>query len=275
MMLCQNRRTQTFVFIAVLVSLLLLITIGGLCVPETAYAPDYELKKAAPSLAHLFGTDYLGRDMFFRTLKGLAGSVFIGLLAAFVSGLLALFLGIMASSFGGITDKIISWLTDLFLSIPHIVLLILISFMMDRGMKGVIIGISLTHWPSLTRVIRSEALSIRETQYVKAALKLGKSKWYTAYAHIIPHIIPQFITGLILLFPHAVLHEAGITFLGFGLSIDTPAIGNILSESLKYMASGMWWLIVFPGAALVLLVLLFHQLGNLVTLLLNPKHTQE
>lgn len=155
------------------------------------------------------------------------------------------------------------------------VLLMLISFSLGKGLKGVVIGVALTHWPNLTRVIRGEVLQVKNMQYVKASKKFGKSNFQIACHHIIPHVMPQFLVGLLLLFPHAILHEAGVTFLGFGLSVDTPAIGIILSESLKHISTGMWWLVFFPGIMLVAVVMLFDKLGDNVKLLIDPASAQE
>jgi peptide/nickel transport system permease protein len=110
---------------------------------------------------------------------------------------------------------------------------------------------------------------------VKIAEKLGKGKFYIAFCHMAPNLIPQFITGLVLLFPHAILHEASITFLGFGLSSESPAIGVILSESMKYLAMGKWWLALFPGLFLVGTVLLFHYIGQALCRLLDPGSVHE
>ena len=155
------------------------------------------------------------------------------------------------------------------------VLLMLISFMMGKGLKGVIIGVALTHWPNLTRVIRGEVLQVRQMQYVKTSEQFGKSWFHIASGHILPHVLPQFIVGLILLFPHAILHEAGVTFLGFGLSVDTPAIGIILSEALKHIATGMWWLVFFPGVSLIAVVMLFDKLGSQIKQLMDPGTAQD
>ncbi|MDR2102622.1 MAG: ABC transporter permease [Treponema sp.] len=269
-----NRRTKTLV-LALGISLLLLgAALAGLIMDPVRYGPNFADKKMPPSALHFFGTDYLGRDMFFRTLKGLSTSILIGLLAAAVSAVLALILGLLAAA-GGITDKIISYFVDLFMGVPHMVLLILISFALGKGLQGIIIGVALTHWPNLTRVIRGEVLALREAQYVKTARRLGKTRLRTVWDHIVPHVFPQFVIGLILLFPHAILHEAGITFLGFGLMMDTPAIGIILSESLKHIAAGMWWLVFFPGLTLVAVVMLFDTLGEQVKLLIDPASAQE
>lgn len=109
------------------------------------------------------------------------------------------------------------------MGVPHIVLLLLISYALGKGEKGVVVGVALTHWPNLARVIRGEILQVREAAYVGIAKQLGKSPWYIARWHIFPQILPQFLVGLVLLFPHAILHEASITFLGFGLPPEKPA----------------------------------------------------
>lgn len=147
--------------------------------------------------------------------------------------------------------------------------------MIGRGLQGVIVGVALTHWPALTRVIRAEVLQIRSSQYITASRRMGNSNLYIAVRHVAPHVLPQFIVGLVLLFPHAILHEASITFLGFGLPIDMPAVGIILSEAMKYLSLGRWWLTVFPGAALLAVVLMFDAIGETLRSLLNPVSAQE
>lgn len=270
-----NRRSGTLLLAGIIIVILIGIAVAGIIMSPESYAPDYGAKKLAPSMEHWFGTDYLGRDMFCRTIKGLSTSILIGILSAGFSAVMALILGLLSATVGGMTDRIISYLIDLFMGIPHLVLLMLISFALGRGLKGVIIGIAFTHWPNLTRVIRGEVLQIRNMQYVKVAEKLGRTKYQIARDHIMPHVIPQFIIGLILLFPHAILHEASVTFLGFGLSVDTPAIGIILSEALKHISAGMWWLVFFPGILLIAVVMMFDALGDSMKRLIDPASAQE
>ncbi|MFU0823595.1 MAG: Dipeptide transport system permease protein DppC [Clostridium sp.] len=270
-----NRRKKTLFLVICAIIFLLAVAIIGITMNPESYAPNYEAKRLAPSLKHLFGTDYLGRDMFARTIKGLSTSLLLGLLAATISAFIALVLGLISATLGGKTDKIICWFVDLFMSVPHIILLMLISFMVGRGFKGVVIGVAVTHWPNLTRVIRGEVMEIKNKHYVKAAEKLGTSRFNIAKKHIMPHVIPQFIIGLILLFPHAILHEAAVTFLGFGLSLDKPAIGIILSEAMKHISTGMWWLVFFPGLALLSVVIMFDILGDNLKMLIDPNSAHE
>lgn len=265
-----NGRMMTAVLFVTAVLFLALITVSGYLFSEEAMVTDFSRKNLAPCMEYLFGTDWLGRDMLVRTLTGLSMSIRLGLMAATVSAVIAFIFGTTAATMGKKVDAVITWIIDLVMGIPHILLLILISYAFGKGFKGVVIGVSLTHWTSLARVIRSEVLQLKEAQYIKVAQKLGVSRFQIAWKHMVPHLFPQFLVGLILLFPHAILHEASITFLGFGLSPEQPAIGIILSESMQYLAMGRWWLAVFPGILLVLTVALFDVAGESLRKLLDP-----
>ncbi len=269
-----NRRFTLAVCILSLVALAAVVA-GGLAVADVATQTDFTAKRLAPAAGHLFGTDWMGRDMLARTLAGLSTSVLVGLLAAGVSSVIALILGTAAALGGRRVDAVINWLIDLMMGVPHIVLLILISYALGKGFWGVVVGVALTHWASLARVVRAEVLQCRESGYVAAARSFGRSRWRIAVDHMLPYVLPQFLVGLILLFPHAILHEAAITFLGFGLSPEQPAIGIILSESMSYLSAGMWWLAVFPGVALVAVVMLFDVAGQSLRKLVDPHSSQE
>ena len=265
-----NRRQMVIFGLICSAGFLAAVCIFGVLGTDAAKITDFSRKNLAPCKEFIFGTDWLGRDMLVRTLKGLSNSIFIGILAAGVSACLALLLGIAAALFGKTADCVISFLIDLIMGIPHILLLILISVFLGRGMYGVVAGVALTHWPSLARLIRAEVLQLKESPYILIAGKLGKNRWYIIKKHLLPHLLPQFVVGLVLLFPHAILHESSITFLGFGLSSDQPAIGNILSESMRYLITGEWWLALFPGIFLVVTVLLFFKGGENLRKLLDP-----
>ena len=270
-----NQRKKTIAVFSFSVFILIAVVIGGLFLSEAAVTSDLANRYISPCLEHIFGTDQLGRDMFARTVKGLSTSILIGLAASMVSVVIAAVLGSAAALLGKKVDAVVTWLVDLLMGLPHIVLLVLIAYALGKGFWGVTIGVALTHWPSLTRVIRGEILQLKEANYVKIAAKMGQSPWQIAVKHMLPHVFPQFLVGLVLLFPHAILHEAAITFLGFGLPPEAPAIGIILSESMQYLSIGMWWLAFFPGLALLGIVALFNLAGGCLRKLLDPHSAQE
>lgn len=262
-------RQRTLGVIVLSCVLLFAMVVGGVFIQIDEIKINLEAKNNPPSLAHLFGTDWLGRDMFTRTVKGLTISLGVGVIAAVCSTFIALCLSGL-SLWNRLMDSVVTWLIDLFLSIPHIVMLLLISFAFGGGFKGVVIGLALTHWPSLARLLRAEMMQLERAEFVHVSKRLGKNRLWIARHHVMPHVIPQLITGFVLLFPHAILHEASITFLGFGLSTETPAIGIILSESMRYLSTGHWWLAFFPGLILLIMVGLFDVLGRNIRKMMDP-----
>ncbi|MET1180442.1 ABC transporter permease [Peribacillus simplex] len=270
-----NRKQRTLYMILILLAFLVLVIVGGIFIDEGRIETNLDERNDSPSLAHPFGTDWLGRDMFTRTVMGLSLSMGVGLIGAMGSASIALFLGMAAATMGKMADRLISWLIDLFLSVPHLVTLILIAFTLGGGFKGIVIGLTLTHWPSLARVIRAEVMQVRSAEYVQVSQKMGKSRWWIAFHHILPHVFPQLLIGFMLLFPHVILHEAAVTFIGLGLSPHEPAIGIILSESMKYLSSGMWWLAFFPGLCLLIIVRTFDQIGENIRLHLDPNRAHD
>ena len=269
-----NKRRQTLVAIVLGVVFLLAIILSPLFLGESGLNTVLTQRNQPPSWAHLFGTDWLGRDMLMRSLHGLSLSLRVGLLAASISAVIGTGLGLAAGTFGGWVDAVIIWIIDVFFSLPHLVLLILIAFAVGGGTKGVVIAVALTHWTSLARVIRAEVLQVNSADYVQLSRRLGKSSLWIGRHHMVPHVVPQLIVGLILLFPHAILHEAALSFIGIGLSPHLPAIGIILAESMRHLSTGYWWLGVMPGVLLLLSVKAFDWLGENLRSLLDPKTSQ-
>ena len=270
-----NRRTKALIWAVLTAAVLLLVYALGLLIPEEAIAGSFLHAKEPPSLSHPFGTDALGRDLFLRTLKGLSVSLTVGAAASLISSRAAILAGIAAATGSRRLDGLINWIIDLVMGVPHTILVILISFCLGRGLKGLIAGIAATHWCSLARLIRGEVLQLRSETYVAVSRRLGKSNRWILTHHLLPHLAPQFFVGLILLFPHAILHEASVSFLGFGLPPEQPAIGIILSESMRYLSAGMWWSALLPGLTLVLIVLLVDKLGDALDRVLDPSSAQE
>lgn len=267
-----NLRTKTLVIIAISALVIVSIFVCGYFVRDIP--SSFANANQMPSLEHIFGTDWMGRDMFQRTIAGLGLSIMVGFIASAVSTCISIILGLF-SSFNKFADECVAGIIDLFGSIPHILLIIIVSIMFGGGVYGVIMGVGLTHWTPLARVLRSEVKEIRTKEYIHLAQNLGKSRVWIALKHMLPLIISQIIVGVILMFPHAIMHEAAITFLGFGLPPHEPAIGVILAESMNYLSAGYWWLAFYPGVSLLLVVLLFDLIGENVEKLLNPETAQE
>ncbi|MEK4361943.1 ABC transporter permease [Paenibacillus sp. FSL M8-0212] len=257
----RNPRQRAVIWGSLAVIWITVVWLTGRLLPAGSTLTSLMDRNLAPTWAHPFGTDWLGRDMFMRTLKGLATSIQVGLLAACGGGMIAMLLGLAAAS-SKAADWVISWIIDLFLSVPHLVSLVMLAFVFGGGLAGVAAAIALTHWPNLARIVRAEMIQLKSAEYIQISHKLGQSRLQIAVQHMLPHLVPQLFVGVLLIFPHAILHEAAITFLGLGLSPQQPAIGIILSESMRYLSAGMWWLAFFPGLALLLVVRAFDVLGN-------------
>ena len=243
-----NRRRKVVLYTVLMALVVLAAFAYGALIPESAAAPDFSQAKLPPSLAHPFGTDWLGRDLFLRTLKGLSVSLTVGVAASLISAVAAVLIGIAAATGSRAVDGVITWIIDLVMGVPHTVLVIL---------------------------IRAEVLQLRSQPYIAVSRRLGKSSGWILTRHLLPHLVPQFFVGLILMFPHAILHEASISFLGYGLPPEQPAIGIILAESMKYLSAGMWWLAVCPGLLLVAVVLLIDRLGENLRRIVDPYSAQE
>lgn len=272
-LLNMNLRTKTLLITAIAAIILISVFLSNFFIDSSSLTTNFSNINQAPSFEHLFGTDWMGRDMFTRTLLGLGISIGVGAFASLISTIVAIVLGVL-SSVSTLVDEFVAAVIDLFGSIPHILLIILVSLAFGGGYYGVIMAVGLTHWTPLARVLRAEIKKIRTTEYVKLSEEFGKSKLWIAKKHIFPLIISQIIVGVILMFPHAIMHEASISFLGFGLPPHEPAIGIILAESMKYLSMGYWWLAFYPGLSLLLLVLLFDLIGENVHKLLDPQSAQ-
>lgn len=270
-----NNRQRMLFNIGVSIVFISLIILLSFLIPEKLLSTDVKSKNVLPSMTHLFGTDWLGRDMFARSIYGLKLSMSIGLLTSVVSVAIALTLGSISALGGKVLDGIVSWIIDLFIGMPHLVFMVLLSFMVGGGKKGIILGVGLTHWPSLARLIRSKIMQVKSENYIQISRQMGAGRFEIFKEHILPHLLPQVIVGFILLFPNVILHESALTFLGFGLSPQTPAMGIILSEGMGYISTGSWLLILLPAILLIMLVKCFGVIGEKLELLLNPVKSHE
>lgn len=263
-------RSRALRTVLVTAGLLTLVFVYGGLVGDLANSTDLTARHRSPSASHPFGTDWLGHDMFARTIVGLRLSLGIGVAAATISAALAFSLTLLAS-LGRIGDAIVSWLTDLFLALPHFVVILLIAFALGGGVRAVVIAVGVTHWPSLARVLRGEARTVLASDHVAIARGLGRGPLGIARDHVAGQLLPHLGVGLVLLFPHAILHEAALSYLGFGPDPGSPAIGVILADSMRRLSTGAWWLAVLPGVALLIVVKMVDTLGNQLRTLTDPR----
>lgn len=238
--------------------LLIALTAYGVSLLSVDIPIDLMARYQPPDTAHWFGTDNMGRDLWLRCFQGALNSVQIGVGAALCSGIIAMVVSCLTLLHPAL-DHALRLVIDTMLSLPHLLLLILICFTVGGGIQGVVIAVALTHWPKLALILRAEAQRIRTSDYMTLARRIGNGFWYCWRAHYLPALSAQWFVGTLLMFPHAVLHSAALSFLGFGLAPHEPSLGILLSDALRFLSSGSWWLAVFPGLMLLVIVLLFDQ----------------
>ncbi|WP_104106708.1 ABC transporter permease [Nocardioides sp. 616] len=270
----RDRRTRTLAALALAVLVAVALVVAGTLAAAPAQVTDLDRRNLTPGLDHPFGTDRYGRDLFLRTLVGLRLSLLVGAVAALMSGGIAIVLALLAAVGGRASAAVVNWLVDLFLALPHLVLLILLAFSLGGGTGAVVLAIGLTHWPRLTRVLVSVGRETTSAEYVAISRALGHGPVHVARRHLAPHLVPHLSVGVVLMFPHAILHEAALSFLGLGVDPGLPAVGVLLAESMRYLSAGHWWLAVLPGLGLLLMVRLVDRIGENLRLLLAPRSAQ-
>ncbi|HWR60635.1 MAG TPA: ABC transporter permease [Clostridia bacterium] len=230
--------------------------------------PKYQL--LAPSLQHPFGTDELGRDILKRVLLGANISLKTALVAVGLALLIGIPLGAIAGYFGGFLDELIMRVTDIFLGFPPLLLAIAISSFLGPSLGNAMLSIALSWWPWYTRIVRGQAVSMKERQFVKAAKAIGTPPGMIITRHIIPNCIAPIIVQTSMDIGGVILTISSLSFLGLGAQPPTPEWGLMVSTSRNYFLSG-WWYSIFPGLAIFFTVLAFNLLGDGLREILDPK----
>ena len=255
---------------------LILLTVGAilgwLVVGQAANRmPDIVgLKNAPPSLHHLFGTDQFSRDVFARVLVGAGISLAIGALAVLFSTIVGTTYGMVAGYAGGRTDMLMMRALDGFMSIPRVLLLIAVLTVWRPGLPGLIFLIGSTGWFTVARLVRAEVLTIRDTDFVAAARALGASSSATIWRHLLPNVAAPVIVSATLGVGNVIILEAGLSYLGIGAQKPTPSWGSIFLDGVGFGLSA-WWVLLFPGLAIVATVLSFNVLGDALRDVLDPR----
>jgi peptide/nickel transport system permease protein len=225
---------------------------------------------AGGSAANPLGTDQLGRDVLSRMVFGMRVSLVVALFAVFVSGLVGVSLGVLAGFYSGRADATIMRLVDVQLSMPVTLVAIAVIAVVGTSLVNLILVLGLSQWPLYARVVRGEALTLRGRDFLVAARALGASSWWMIARHVLPNAASSIIVVATLGVASVVVFEAGLSFLGLGVQPPQPSLGGMLSEGREYLATA-WWLGVFPGLAIMLLVLGINLLGDGLRDALDPR----
>jgi len=236
-------------------------SILGIYFPYNPNTTELTQKLMPPSAAHWLGTDNLGRDVLSRLLNGSYISLTVGFVAVAVSLFIGVTVGAISGYFGGWLDNIIMRIVDAILCFPSFFLILTAVALLGPNIMNIIVVIGLVSWTGTARLVRAEFLTLRETEYVRAAKALGIRTPGIIFRHILPNAAAPIIVTAVVGIPDAILTEAGLSFLGFGVQPPQATWGNIISDGKTYLLDA-WWLIVFPGMAIFIAALAFYLAGD-------------
>lgn len=268
-----NRNKLTRLSLIVVLFLALVVIVAPLIVPYPAHIDketNPQFKLLPPSRAYFFGTDELGRDIFSRVLYGTRISLETALVAVGLALVIGVPLGAIAGAGGGFIDELIMRITDIFLSFPPLLLAITISAFLGPSLQNAMVAIAVSWWPWYTRLIRGQAVSIKERPFVKAAKAIGTPPLKIVFGHIVPNCIAPVIVQASMDIGGVILTIASLSFLGLGAQSPTPEWGLMVSTSRNYFLNA-WWYSIFPGMAIFVAVLAFNLLGDGLREVLDPR----
>jgi peptide/nickel transport system permease protein len=230
------------------------------------------MRDKPPSAEHWLGTDRNGRDVYARLIKGGQISLAAGFASVVIIMSVGVSLGALSGFFGGWVDTLIMRFTDILLAIPLILLLITAASLFQPGLKTTIIVIGLTSWPGAARLVRGQFLALKGQEYVTAARAMGANPTRIILRHLFPNSLAIIIVEATLWLSYAIILESSLSYLGLGVVIPTPSWGNMLQDGQKELLAGAWWLTLFPGLAIFIIVLCFNLMGDGLRDALDPRH---
>lgn len=263
----------SLVGLGIVVLLVLVALMGPLFVPypgDATGAVHIADKLLPPSSAHWFGTDHVGRDILSRLVIGARVSLVAGMTVIILAVLIGTLLGAVAGFAGGWIDSVIMRVTDVFLTIPDLILAMAFAAALGPGLTNVMIAVSLVWWPGYCRLVRANVIALRHAQFAEAAESLGSSKIRILFRHVLPNAFPTVLVKASMDIGFAVLTTAALGFIGLGTQPPTPDWGQMVSEGRKYLRDA-WWYSTFPGLAILLTVLAANLLGDGIRDVLDPR----
>lgn len=258
--------------VVVLILIFLFVYIGPFFYQVSYSDVNLKIAKQAPSSEHVLGTDEYGRDILIRLIYGGRVSMTVALAAMTMQLLIGVTLGAIAGYFGGIVDGIIMRITDIFMCFPFYVMAICLAAILGAGLRNSVLIIGLLSWTGLARMVRAQIMSVKENDYVIAAISLGIPSWQIVLRHIIPNIVSPIIVSATLSIAGAIMSEASLSYLGMGVSVPQPSWGNMLSAAQSMsVLNGQWWRWVPPGIMIVIVVLAVNYIGEGIEKAMDPK----
>jgi peptide/nickel transport system permease protein len=230
--------------------------------------------QAGGSTDHLLGTDQLGRDVLSRLIFGARVSMVVGFTAVIFAGVIGTVLGILAGYLGRWVDQVVMRLTDAWLALPALTFAIFLAAIVGPSMWNIVIILGAVYWTRYARVVRGEVLSLKEREFVRLAIVAGCSQWTIMRRHILPNVVNSAIVLATLMLGVVIVAEASLSFLGVGVPPPQPAWGLMLSDGKQGLMVGYWWLTVFPGVCIMLMVLSANLLGDWLRVKLDPQLRQ-
>ncbi len=254
---------------------ILAVTLASLLAPWLAAydpdAPDAEATLASVSLSHPLGTDVYGRDQLSRVIHAGRVDLLVALSATAIALTLGLALGAAAGYRGGWVDQLVMRGVDAVMAFPAFILAMAITAALGNSTANVVAAIAITHVPIYTRLIRGEMLRVRETEYAEAARTVGNRPRQIVLYHLLPNCVPPLVVQATLAMGFAILTVAALSFIGLGIQPPQSEWGQMTAEGAGYVVSGEWWLVLFPGFAIMLTVLAFNLVGDTLRDLLDPR----
>ncbi|MET3698600.1 peptide/nickel transport system permease protein [Bacillus oleivorans] len=265
-------KSRTGLFGAFIIVILLVLGLfGHWLAPYDPELADFSKKLLPPMTdGHLLGTDQLGRDILSRIIYGTKVSLIIGVSTVFFAGLIGTIIGIVAGYFRGWIDAVLMRIVDVMLAFPFILLVLVINAVIGTGLRNIIISLVIGGWVIYARVVRSEVLALREKEFILSCVATGVRRREIILKHIVPNLFTPIIVLSSLQIATFIIAEASVSFLGFGVQPPTPAWGNMLNEGKDYIYSA-WWLITFPGVAIVITALGVNLFGDWLRDVLDPE----
>ncbi len=237
------------------------------------YAPDAINPEfsAAPSAAHWLGTDQIGRDVLSRLLYGTRTSLLVGVAATLISTVIGVLLGLLAGYVGGAVDQIIMRITDMVMSFPYILLILVASVIFKPGLNSIILILGFVDWPGVARLVRGDVLSLKEREFVQGSRIAGMTKSYIMFSDILPNVMGDILVFATTVMATSILDEAALSFLGLGIQPPMASLGNMLNgaESVTVLTT-MPWLWVSPGLLIIVLVVSVNFVGDALRDALDP-----